>query len=147
MFKLLTDSLFVAICRFNWLYSRKYGTVWYHPTSFRFYLTVFILCQYQGKNWLARFRISTPGPHAWSQLIQLAVCLAWGADFTSTMDKVGWRSTCTYIYIYCGEDLSSKRKLRVLRPWQNGAPRVQWLKDSFSHQKFKWNIWSFLKKI
>jgi hypothetical protein len=49
MFKLLTDSLFVAICCSNWLYSRKYGTVWYHPASSRFYLTVFILCQFQGK--------------------------------------------------------------------------------------------------
>jgi hypothetical protein len=49
MFKLLTDSLFVAICRSNWLYSRKYGTVWYHPASSKFYQTVFILCQFQGK--------------------------------------------------------------------------------------------------
>jgi hypothetical protein len=49
MFELLRDSLFVAICRANWLHSRKYGTVWYHPTSSRFYLTVFILCQFQGK--------------------------------------------------------------------------------------------------
>jgi hypothetical protein len=48
-FGLLVDSLFVAICRSNWLYSRKYGTVWYHPTSSRYYLTVFILCQFQGK--------------------------------------------------------------------------------------------------
>jgi hypothetical protein len=49
MFELLTDSLFVAICRSNWLYSRKYGNVWYHPASSSFYLTVFILCQFQGK--------------------------------------------------------------------------------------------------
>jgi hypothetical protein len=49
MFKLLTDSLFVAICRSNLLYSRKYGTVWYYPASSRFYLTIFILCQFQGK--------------------------------------------------------------------------------------------------
>jgi hypothetical protein len=49
MFKLLTDSLFVAICRSNWLYSRKYGTVWYHPASSRFYLIVFILCQFREK--------------------------------------------------------------------------------------------------
>jgi hypothetical protein len=63
MLKLLTDSLFVAICRSNWLYSCKYGTVWYHPTSSRFYLTVFILCQFQGKL-LPRFRILMPGPRA-----------------------------------------------------------------------------------
>jgi hypothetical protein len=36
MFKLLTDSLFIAISRSNWLHSRKYGTVWYHPASSRF---------------------------------------------------------------------------------------------------------------
>jgi hypothetical protein len=49
MFELLTDSLFVAICHSNWLYSRKYRTAWYHPASSRFYLTFFILCQFQGK--------------------------------------------------------------------------------------------------
>jgi hypothetical protein len=49
MFNLLIDSLFVAICRFNWLYSRKYGTVWYHSASSRFYLIVFILRLFQGK--------------------------------------------------------------------------------------------------
>jgi hypothetical protein len=49
MFKSLTYSLFVAICRSNWLYSRKYRTVGYHPASSRFYLTVFILCQFLGK--------------------------------------------------------------------------------------------------
>jgi hypothetical protein len=49
MFKLLTDSLFIAICRSNWLHSRKYGTFWYHPASSRFYLTIFMLCQFQGK--------------------------------------------------------------------------------------------------
>jgi hypothetical protein len=48
-FKLLTDSLFIAICRSNWLHSRKYGIVWYHPASSRFYLTIFILCQFQWK--------------------------------------------------------------------------------------------------
>jgi hypothetical protein len=41
MFELLTDSLFVAICRSNWLYSRKYRIAWYHSASSRFYLTVF----------------------------------------------------------------------------------------------------------
>jgi hypothetical protein len=49
MFELLTDSFFVAICRSNWLYSHKYGTVWYHRASSRFYLTVFILSQFQEK--------------------------------------------------------------------------------------------------
>jgi hypothetical protein len=41
--------LVVAICHFNWLCSRKYGIVWYHPASSRFYLTAFILCQFSGK--------------------------------------------------------------------------------------------------
>jgi hypothetical protein len=48
-FNLLTDRLFIAICRSNWLYSRKHGTVWYHPASSRFYLTIFILFQFPGK--------------------------------------------------------------------------------------------------
>jgi hypothetical protein len=49
MFELLTDSLFLAIWHSNWLYSRKYRTVWYHPASSRFYLTVLILCKFQEK--------------------------------------------------------------------------------------------------
>jgi hypothetical protein len=47
VYELLT--LVVAICLSDWLYSRKYGTIWYHPTSSRFYLTFFVLCQFQGK--------------------------------------------------------------------------------------------------
>jgi hypothetical protein len=49
MFKLLTDSLFVAICRSNWLCSRKYGTVWYYPASSSFYLTFFHPLSVSGK--------------------------------------------------------------------------------------------------
>jgi hypothetical protein len=78
-----SDYRQIACCSymsFDWLCIRKYGTVWYHPASSRFYLTIFILCQFQG-NWLARFRIR---PRVLSQLIRLAVCLAWGAEFTST---------------------------------------------------------------
>jgi hypothetical protein len=41
--------LVVAICYFDWLCSHKYGTVWYHPAISSFYITVFILCQFQGK--------------------------------------------------------------------------------------------------
>src|ERR671922_135577 len=47
MSKLLTDSLFIAICYSCWLYSRKCGTVWYHPASSMFYLTIFFLCQFR----------------------------------------------------------------------------------------------------
>jgi hypothetical protein len=67
MFKLLTDSLFVAICHSNWLCSRKYVIVWYHPTSSRFYLIFSSFVSFR-ENRLARFWISTPGPRVWSQL-------------------------------------------------------------------------------
>jgi hypothetical protein len=77
-------KLVVAICHSDWLYSRKYGTVWYHPTSSRFYLTFFLSFVSFRENWLARFRILTLGPRVLSQLIWLAMCLAWGADCTST---------------------------------------------------------------
>jgi hypothetical protein len=73
----------IACCSymlFNWLWGRKYGTVWYHPASSRFYLTVFILCQFQGKL-TGTLQIQQ---HVLSQLVQLAVWLVWGADFTST---------------------------------------------------------------
>jgi hypothetical protein len=72
MFELLTDSLFVAICRSNWLYSRKYRTVWYHPASSRFYLIVFILCQFQGKL-TSTLPDSTPGPRV--KLANPACCV------------------------------------------------------------------------
>jgi hypothetical protein len=77
MFKLLTDSLFVAICRSNWLYSSKYGTVWYHPASFRFYLTVFILCQFHRKmtstlpDFDARATCVKPANPAWREVLIL----------------------------------------------------------------------------
>jgi hypothetical protein len=51
----------IACCSymsFYWLSSRKYGTVWYHPASSMFYLTIFILWQFQ-ENWLARFGSGT----------------------------------------------------------------------------------------
>jgi hypothetical protein len=49
MFKLLTDSLFLAICRSNWLHSRKYGTVWYHLASSRFLSDYFHPLSVSGK--------------------------------------------------------------------------------------------------
>jgi hypothetical protein len=64
-------QLVVAICRFDWLRSRKYGTVWYHLASSRFYLTFFILCQFQGKL-TGTLRIR---PRVLSQLFRLAACL------------------------------------------------------------------------
>jgi hypothetical protein len=40
-FKLLIDSLLVAICHLDWHHGRKFGTVWYHPASSMFYLIFF----------------------------------------------------------------------------------------------------------
>jgi hypothetical protein len=84
LFKLLTDRLLIAICRSNWLHSRKYGTVLYHRASSRFYLTIFILCQFLGKiDWHAS------GFDARATCVKLAnpACcvLGMGADFTSTI--------------------------------------------------------------
>jgi hypothetical protein len=55
----------VAICHSNWLYSHKYRTVWYHPVSSRFYLTVFILCQFQGK-----LTCTLPDSDAWATCVK-----------------------------------------------------------------------------
>jgi hypothetical protein len=47
---LLADSFFIAICHLTWLSSRKYGTVWYHPTSSKlWYLTTLSFVNFQGK--------------------------------------------------------------------------------------------------
>jgi hypothetical protein len=39
----------MSIYHFNWLSSRKYGTVWYHPASSKFYLIIFIPLSVSGK--------------------------------------------------------------------------------------------------
>jgi hypothetical protein len=47
-----SDCRQIACCSymsFDWLWGRKYGTVWYHLACSGFYLTVFILCQFQRK--------------------------------------------------------------------------------------------------
>jgi hypothetical protein len=48
-FKLLADSLIVAVCHLDWLHGRKYGTVWYHPESSMFYLIFFHPLSVSGK--------------------------------------------------------------------------------------------------
>jgi hypothetical protein len=75
MLKLLTDSLFVAICRSNWLHSRKHGTDWYHPVSSTFYLTILFLCQFQGKL-TGTLSDSDSRATCVKPAIRLAVCLA-----------------------------------------------------------------------
>jgi hypothetical protein len=136
MFRLLTNSLFVAICHSKWLHNRKYGTVWYHPASSRFYLTIFILCQFPGK-----LTGTLPNSDARATcvklVIRLAVCLAWGADFMSThflarsvgpsswsrclKSKLSWMSpsmNCLQNINYCWKRLwsSSSRSVCCLFP-------------------------------
>jgi hypothetical protein len=42
--------LLIAICHLTWLYGRKYGTVWYHPTSSKFWnLTTLSSVNFQEK--------------------------------------------------------------------------------------------------
>jgi hypothetical protein len=69
------------MCHPIWLYSRKYGTVWYHPASSKlWYLTTLSFVNFQGK----LTGTSCDSLHVWSQLVRLAVCLALGAHFAST---------------------------------------------------------------
>jgi hypothetical protein len=49
VFKLLADSLFVAICHSDWLHGRKYGTVRYHPASSMFLSNLFHPLSVSGK--------------------------------------------------------------------------------------------------
>jgi hypothetical protein len=61
-------------------FSRKYGTVWYHPASSKlWHLTMLPFVNFRkiDSHALESSRVL-------SQLIRLAVCLAQGADFAST---------------------------------------------------------------
>jgi hypothetical protein len=61
-------------------FSRKYGTVWYHPASSKlWYLTAFPFVNVRKIDWHA-----LESARVLSQLVRLAVCLARGADFAST---------------------------------------------------------------
>jgi hypothetical protein len=64
--------------------SRKYGTVWYHLASSKlWYLTTLSFVNFQGK----LTGTSCDSLHVWSQLVRLAVCLALGARFASTLPR------------------------------------------------------------
>jgi hypothetical protein len=70
------------MCHPIWLCSRKYGTVWYHPASSKlWYLNTFPFVNFQEK----LTGTSCDSLRVWSQLIRLAVCLALGAHFASTL--------------------------------------------------------------
>jgi hypothetical protein len=101
MNKLLTGSLFVAICRSNWLHSRKYGTVWYHPASYKFYLTIFILCQFQGK-----LTGTLPDSDAWAMCVKPAdsACCVLGVRCWFYINKTFF---CTIWALFCDITLMS----------------------------------------
>jgi hypothetical protein len=50
VFNSLANSFYIAMCHLVWLLSRKYGTVWYHPTSSKlWYLTSLSFVNFQEK--------------------------------------------------------------------------------------------------
>jgi hypothetical protein len=62
-------------------FSRKYGTVWYHPASSKlWHLTAFPFVNFRKIDWHA-----LESARVLSQLVRLAVCLARGVDFASTV--------------------------------------------------------------
>jgi hypothetical protein len=72
-------------------FSRKYGTVWYHPASSKlWHLTTLPFVNFRKIDWHA-----LESARVLSQLVRLAVCLARGVDFASTM-----RITCKVITSY-----------------------------------------------
>jgi hypothetical protein len=61
-------------------FSRKYGTVWYHPASSKlWHLTTLPFVNFRKIDWHA-----LESARVLSQLVRLVVCLARGVDFTST---------------------------------------------------------------
>jgi hypothetical protein len=70
------------MCHPIWLCSRKYGTVWYHPASSKlWYLTTLSFVNFQEK----LTGTSRDSLRVRSQLVRLAVRLALGARFASTL--------------------------------------------------------------
>jgi hypothetical protein len=50
VFSSLANSFSIAMCHLMWPFSRKYGTVWYHPASSKpWYLTVLSFVNFQEK--------------------------------------------------------------------------------------------------
>jgi hypothetical protein len=93
---LLADSLIVAICHLDWLHGRKYGTVWYHPTSSMFYLIFFHPLSVSGKiDWHAS-GFKRPGL-VWSQLCSACRVLGVRGQFYINSSRVvlacGWGAT------------------------------------------------------
>jgi hypothetical protein len=85
------------MCHPVWLFSRKYGTVWYHPAcSKHWYLTTLSFVNFQEK----LTGTSRDSLHVWSQLVRLAVCLALGARFASTL-----LHNCNQNQTYCNHFL------------------------------------------
>jgi hypothetical protein len=68
-----------------WLFSRKYGTVWYHPASSKlWYLTAFSFVNFQEKLNGTSFALCA----CEASVVLLAVCLALSAPFASTRTRV-----------------------------------------------------------
>jgi hypothetical protein len=71
-------------------FSRKYGTVWYHPTSFKlWHLTTLPFVNFRKIHWHP-----LQSARALSQLVRLVVCLMRGADFASIGSRGTWCHCC-----------------------------------------------------
>jgi hypothetical protein len=70
------------MCHLIWLLSRKYGTVWYHPASFKlWYLTLLSFVNFQEK----LTGTSRDSLRVWSQLV--SACCVFGARCTFCVNK------------------------------------------------------------
>jgi hypothetical protein len=69
------------MCHLDWLPSRKYGTVWYHPASSKlWYLTALSFVNFQEKLTGTSFALCAYE----ASFVRLAVCLALSALFAPT---------------------------------------------------------------
>jgi hypothetical protein len=105
------------MCHPIWLYSRKYGTVWYHPARSKlWYLTTLSSVNFQEK----LTGTSRDSSRVWSQLVRLAVCLALGAHFASTP----WSSSTLPSHCSAARptpQMVTSPEPRQGRPWMHGA--------------------------
>jgi hypothetical protein len=73
------------MCHPAWLLGRKYGTVWYHPASYKlWYLTALSFVNFQEKLTGTSFALSV----CEASFVRLAVCLALSALFAPTLIKL-----------------------------------------------------------
>jgi hypothetical protein len=80
-FNSLANSFCIAMRHLVWLFSRKYGTVWYHPASSKlWYLTILSFVNFQEKLTGTSSLLFARAKPAF----RLAVWLALGALFAST---------------------------------------------------------------